>query len=241
MEVAYDLHVHSCLSPCGDDDMTPANIAGMAALKGLSVVALTDHNSAKNCPAFFKACEEVGVLPIPGMELTTAEDIHLVALFKTLAEAMAFDTWLQDIRVRIPNRVDIFGRQQIMDENDNVIGEEPDLLINALSYDIESLVTEARAHGALCYPAHVDKEANGILATLGFLPEEPKFSVFEVHDAEKIPAYLGTHLPGGAKTVTSSDAHYLWDIREAEEAGRMEIPEELTGDEARAWILGSLL
>lgn len=101
MEVAYDLHVHSCLSPCGDDDMTPANIAGMAALKGLSVVALTDHNSAKNCPAFFKACEEVGVLPIPGMELTTAEDIHVVALFKTLEEAMAFDTRLQDIRAWI--------------------------------------------------------------------------------------------------------------------------------------------
>jgi len=65
----YDLHIHSCLSPCGDDDMTPNNIAGMAALKGLNIVALTDHNSTKNCPAFFEACKKQGIIPIAGMEL----------------------------------------------------------------------------------------------------------------------------------------------------------------------------
>ena len=69
-ELAYDLHIHSCLSPCGDDDMTPANIAGMAALKGLDAVALTDHNSCKNCPAFLAAAKEYGIIGIPGMELT---------------------------------------------------------------------------------------------------------------------------------------------------------------------------
>ena len=76
-----DLHIHSCLSPCADDDMTPADAAGMARLAGADVAALTDHNSAANCPAFFAACEAYGVVPVGGMELTTAEEIHLVCLF----------------------------------------------------------------------------------------------------------------------------------------------------------------
>ena len=87
----YDLHLHSCLSPCADDDMTPYNIAGMAMLLGLQLLALTDHNSAKNCPAFFSACREYGLVPVPGMELCTAEEIHLICLFPSLADAMAFD------------------------------------------------------------------------------------------------------------------------------------------------------
>lgn len=81
MNLAYDLHIHSCLSPCGDDDMTPANIAGMAALKGLDVVALTDHNTCRNCPAFMAAAAEYGVLAVPGMEINTSEEVHAVCLF----------------------------------------------------------------------------------------------------------------------------------------------------------------
>lgn len=81
MERFYDLHLHSCLSPCADNDMTPVNIAGMGMLNGLSVMALTDHNSCGNCPAFFEACRSYGITPVAGMELTTAEDIHVVCLF----------------------------------------------------------------------------------------------------------------------------------------------------------------
>ena len=73
-ELSYDLHIHSCLSSCGDDDMTPGNIVGMAAIKGLDVIAVTDHNSCRNCPAVLKLAEQYGVLAIPGMELTTAEE-----------------------------------------------------------------------------------------------------------------------------------------------------------------------
>ena len=87
----YDLHIHSCLSPCGSEDMTPYNIAAMAALKGLDVIAVTDHNSCKNCPAVLAAAKEYGVLALPGMELTTSEEVHAVCLFETLDAAMAFD------------------------------------------------------------------------------------------------------------------------------------------------------
>ena len=103
----YDLHVHSCLSPCGDDEMTPCNIAGMAFLAGVRIVALTDHNSCKNCPAFFAACEEYGVTPVPGCELTTSEEIHMVCLFEGLKQAMDFDEAIQPYRMMLKNRVEI--------------------------------------------------------------------------------------------------------------------------------------
>lgn len=127
-ELFYDLHVHSCLSPCGDENMTPANIAGMAALKGLELVALTDHNSCRNCPAFLAAARAQGIVGIPGMELTTSEEVHAVCLFPKLEQAMDFDRFVYEQLLKVKNRPEIFGKQQIYDENDSVCGEEPCLL-----------------------------------------------------------------------------------------------------------------
>lgn len=214
----YDLHIHSCLSPCGDDDMTPNNIAGMGTLNGLNIMALTDHNTCKNCPAFFKAAKKNGIVPVAGMELTTAEDIHAVCLFPDLATAMAFDEWLQGARILIPNRPDIFGNQLILDENDEVIGEEPHLLSNATNITIDEAYRVVREHGGICYPAHVDREANGIIATLGTFPEESDFTAAEFHDGENISSYIETY-PGlrDKRVIVSSDAHYLWNIKEKNE------------------------
>ena len=93
MELYYDLHIHSCLSPCGDNDMTPANIVGMAAVKGLDVIAVTDHNSCKNCEAAMAAGEEYGVLVVPGMEICTAEEVHAVCLFRTFPGPWNLTGW----------------------------------------------------------------------------------------------------------------------------------------------------
>ena len=128
MRYSYDLHVHSCLSPCADNDNTPNNIAGMAHLSGIKIVALTDHNSAKNCPAFFEAAKRYGIVPVAGMELTTSEDIHVVCLFEELENAMRFDEFIAAKRVLIKNRTDIFGDQLILDGNDEMIGTEEHLL-----------------------------------------------------------------------------------------------------------------
>ena len=113
----YDLHIHSCLSPCGDDDMTPENIAGMAALKGLGIVALTDHNSCKTV-RIFRGLQKNGIIPVAGAEITTCEDVHAVVLFESLCGAMEFDKMLFGKRTLIKNRPDIFGRQIIYGEND---------------------------------------------------------------------------------------------------------------------------
>ncbi len=213
----YDLHIHSCLSPCGDNDMTPNNIAGMAALKMLDIVALTDHNTAKNCPAFFKACKANGIIPIAGMELTTAEDIHIVCLFETLEAAMEFDSYVQTKRIFIKNRVDVFGEQLILDGDDNLIGTDEYLLSNATVLSLDEAYDAAVSHGALVYPAHIDRQSNGIISTLGMLPETPGFSAVEYHNASEKSGYE-TRFPilSEKKIVVSSDAHYLWDINERE-------------------------
>ncbi len=216
MKYSCDLHLHSCLSPCGDDDMTPNNIAGMAVLNGLEIVALTDHNSCKNCPAFFTACKRQGLVPIPGMELTTAEDIHLVCLFETLEAAMEFDREIQSHRLGVKNRPEIFGNQLILDGDDLPIGTEDALLINATDLAIEAAARLARAFGAAVFPAHVDREANGLLAILGAMPEEPRFSAVEFHDGQNIAPYTARFEGlSGKRTVVSSDAHNLWSIQEA--------------------------
>ncbi len=213
----YDLHIHSCLSPCGDDDMTPNNIAGMASLAGLNIVALTDHNTAKNCPAFFEAAKRNGIIPVAGMELTTAEDIHLVCLFEELDSALNFDSFIQDKRMLIPNRTDIFGEQMIMNGSDEVIGTEEYLLSNATYITVDEAPSLVKGFGGICYPAHIDREANGIIATLGIFPDDENFVCAGFHNGERIAEYqsrfsvLKSRIP-----VVSSDAHYLWDIRDKE-------------------------
>ena len=212
----YDLHIHSCLSPCADNDMTPCNIAGMAAIKGLGIVALTDHNSTKNCRAFFAAAKRHGIVPIAGMELTTAEDVHIVCLFPTLEAAEKFDDEYRSFRILYKNRKDIFGDQLILDEEDNVIGEEEHLLLNASTLSIEEAGLLARKYGAAVFPAHIDRDENGIIAALGCVPETPHFHAVEFRDRESIGEYSEKYGLSDKLILTDSDAHYLWDISEAE-------------------------
>lgn len=212
----YDLHLHSCLSPCGDNDMTPNNIANMAVLNGLQIIALTDHNSCKNCPAILKAAKELPLTVIPGMELCTSEEVHVVCLFYSLAEAMAFDAYVHEKLPDIQNRPDIFGEQRILDEQDNLIGTEPKLLINAADISVMDLKELSQQFHMLCFPAHIDKDSNSIIANLGWIPEECAFTAVEIAHEENIGPYREQY-PNirPMRVVTDSDAHYLWDIAEA--------------------------
>ncbi|MBR6502192.1 MAG: PHP domain-containing protein [Clostridia bacterium] len=210
----YDLHIHSCLSPCGDDDNTPNNIAGMASLCGLNVVALTDHNTTENCPAFFEAARRYGIVPIAGMELTTSEDIHVVCLFETLENAMAFGQKVKEYRIPIKNRPDIFGSQQILDGQDNIIGEEENLLINATLISINEVPDLVGEFGGVCYPAHIDRQSNGVISILGTFPCSPFFKCAELHDGEKKDEYVQKYGLQDKIFIVSSDAHNLGDMRD---------------------------
>lgn len=215
-KIFYDLHIHSCLSPCGDEDMTPANIMAMANLKNLDLIAVTDHNSCKNCPSVMAYGMKEGILVIPGMELCTQEEVHVLCLFARLIDAMDFDAYVYERLIKIENQEIIFGRQQIYDENDRCVGTEPNLLINAtrIIYDeLDDLM--GKFHG-IYIPAHIDKNANSLLSNLGFIPPTSKFTWAEVKDVTRLEElkrdnpYLNQ-----CDIITNSDAHSLGLINEA--------------------------
>ncbi len=212
----YDLHTHSCLSPCASNDNTPCDLLGMASICGINILALTDHNTCKNCPAFFKAAKQYGIIPVAGMELTTAEDVHIICLFETLEDGMNFDAEIQNHRIFIENRMDIFGEQLILDESDNVIGEEMHLLSNATDLSIEDVPNLVEKFNGVCYPAHIDRLYNGIISVLGTFPQTPHFSAFEIRDLKNKEEYTERYSLSDKICVVSSDAHYLTDIKDAE-------------------------
>lgn len=214
----YDFHIHSCLSPCGDDDMTPANIAGASTLAGLNIVALTDHNTTKNCKAFLESAKQYGIIGVAGMELTTAEDIHMVCLFERLSDADAFDEEIERHIVKIKNRPEIFGRQQVCDSEDNVLYEVEYLLSNATDISVDDVPDLVKRFNGVCFPAHIDRTANGIVSVLGTFPQNLEVDCFEVHNISTAEEYIGrfNHLKDKV-CLTGSDAHYLWDLRDAED------------------------
>lgn len=212
----YDLHLHSCLSPCGDNDMTPYNLVNMAAINGLEVIALTDHNTCKNCPSAIKVGEEAGVLVIPGMELTTSEEIHVVCLFEDVRGAAEFSDHVYDRLPPISNRPDIFGEQRVTDEADGVIETLDKLLINATDISVMEVVPLVAKYSGHCYPAHIDKSSYSIISNLGGIPPECGFTAAEISKNGDDLALMGIYPElKGMRRIHSSDAHYLEDIADA--------------------------
>jgi len=218
IKVSYDLHIHSCLSPCGDDDMTPANIANMAKINGLDVIALTDHNSCKNCPALLAEARRIGLLAIPGMELTTQEEVHVLCLFPDLNKAMEFDSFVYDHLMPFPNREDIFGQQLVYNENDAVTGKVEYLLSNSTDLSFDYVYDIAASYGGIMIPAHINKASNSLLNNLGFIPPDSKFACVEVADRGMIPelAERNPYLKN-CRFICNSDAHYLEKIHDGTE------------------------
>ena len=224
MKYFYDLHIHSCLSPCGDMDMTPNNLVNMAKLLGLDVIALTDHNTSLNCEAAMKVGDEVGLLVMPGMELTTAEDIHAVCLFPSLDRALAFSEYVDNNRIKVKNKAEIYGRQVIMDENDEEKGEIEHLLLPASFIGISEANAKAREFGGICYPAHIDRDSLSILSVLGEIDPACGFTTAELADISKLGELRAQHpILDGMNIITCSDAHYLENMREA--ANTLDLPE----------------
>ena len=148
------------------------------------------------------------------MELTTSEDIHLVCLFENIDSALDFDRYLQERRVLIKNRADIFGDQLIMDGNDDVTGNDEHLLPNATTISLEEAPELIKSYGGICYPAHIDRDANGIIAILGTVPPTPHFDCVEMRDADRIPEYKEKYGLSDKLILVNSDSHYLTDIND---------------------------
>lgn len=222
MKCAVDLHLHSCLSPCADDDMTPNNIAGMAYVKQLDCIAVTDHNTALNLPAVQKVADAMGVVLLPGIEVTSREEVHVLTYFPTVDDAVDFGVMVYEHLPPLPNNKAIFGNQLILDEEDEVTGELDKLLIQATDLSIEEIARRCECAGGLCVAAHINRSSNSLLANLGFLPPRPVFAALEVYRAAPAPGVdTGTY-----KILYASDAHRLGDMSEREFF--VELPERST-------------
>ncbi|MBR6977140.1 MAG: PHP domain-containing protein [Lachnospiraceae bacterium] len=212
----YDFHMHSCLSPCGDDDMTPANLVGMAFVNGLQAIALTDHNSCLNCPAAYAHAAEYGITFIPGMELTTMEEVHVLCLFPTVERALRWSEYVYPRILNVKNKPEIFGNQRVMNEEDVQVDEIEKLLISATDISFDAVYDLMEEFGGVMVPAHVDAGSYGLIANLGFVPPESRFRTAEFEHEENVPVYeKADPYFGTCRKIYDSDAHYLENISEA--------------------------
>jgi len=207
-ELYYDVHIHSCLSPCGDEDMTPQNIVQMMALAGYEVIAVADHNSTRNCQAVIEAAAGAGLLAVPAMELCTREEVHVICLLPDLATAELFTDYVYTKLPDMENRADIFGRQLHMDGLDQLLGEEGKLLISATDIGIYEVYDLVKSYGGTAIPAHVDRQSFSILSNLGFYDPAMQFPAIELTakcDSQAFRQVHGIELP----YIVNSDAHNL--------------------------------
>lgn len=244
MKLYYDFHLHSCLSPCGDDDMTPHDLVHMAALLGLQAVALTDHNSCLNCPAAAQVAAKIGLIFLPGMELCTAEEAHIVCLFPALEQALAFQSTVDKTMLPVRNRPDIFGEQTICNAQDEAIGTQDILLTTASSISVDTVVPLVHSFGGTAFPAHIDRPSYSVTAALGDIPPVG-FTAAEITATGDVDRLTAQYPEIQNKPLLlNSDAHRLTDINEAraflelEEATPAAIVAALNGSIPCGWYRG---
>ncbi|MHB1414918.1 MAG: PHP domain-containing protein [Chloroflexota bacterium] len=208
-----DLHVHSVLSPCADDLMLPQAVVATAQQRGLAIIGIVDHNSAENAAAFVAAAQGTGLTVIPGLEVTSREEVHVLTLFASADEALE---WQEHIYRHLPplaNDERAFGTQIVVDADDEMKVINERLLITATDLALTDIVDLVAARGGLAIPAHVDRTAFGLFGQLGFLPPDLKAPAFEVSRfADPSASALAYPSLAGKRLLQSSDAHFLAEI-----------------------------
>lgn len=240
-----DLHLHTVLSPCASREMLPTAIIKRALGLGLDLLAVTDHNCAENAQAMCEAGERVGIHVLPGMEVQTREEVHLVCLFDTVDQAWA---WQEIVYSRLPDQKNderFFGEQWIVDGQDRFVDDQERLLLVSAGIGVTEAVQQVTALGGLCIPAHVDRPAYSLIANLGFVPEDLDVVAVEIsHRTTPAKALADFPQLAGYGFIASSDAHYLRDMQ-ARNTMKMveptinEVRQALAGQNGREmWIDG---
>lgn len=219
-----DLHIHSCLSPCGDWGMSPRDIVAKSCELGLHIIAICDHNSMENAAAAMAAGESTGLCVIPGMEICSREEVHVLGLFETLDQAAKMQ---ETVYANLPgtNDAELWGTQVVANEKNEVVCENQRLLIGATTLYLDAIVDAVHALGGLCIASHVDRPSFSVISNLGFIPPDVKFDALEV--SYRVPLSEAYHrIPGIERfaCITSSDAHFIKDIGRAWTRFRLEAP-----------------
>ena len=211
-EFKADMHIHTCLSPCSDWDMSPRKIVRQSLKIGLDIIAICDHNTAENCGAVMREGESLGLPVLPGIEICSKEEVHILALFDKLEQVLAMQDYVY-AHLSGENQPEVFGHQVVANEDDEVIGENPRLLIGATGLGLYDIVTKTHSLGGISLSSHVDRTAYGIIGQLGFIPPDLEIDGVEVSYRVKL-ASAREEVPGIDKypCVAASDAHFLNDI-----------------------------
>ena len=206
-----DLHIHSALSPCADEAMTPGAIVAMALRRGLDVIGIADHNSAANVCAVMAAASGTGLVVLPCMEVQTVEEVHVLAVFDGVEGVMALHEHVYSHLPRRQNVERAFGRQTIFNKAGEPVGTEQQLLLVSTDLSLEQVCELVPGYGGLCIPAHVDRPAYGVIGVLGGIP-----AGLDVPALEMSPRYRGSgelrRAVGSMTTVCFSDAHLLQQV-----------------------------
>ena len=219
-----DLHIHTCLSPCAELDMHPSAIVNKAIEKNLDIIAICDHNSSENVEYVIKAASGKMLVVLPGMEVNSREEVHMIALFETLEALQEFQKVVYE-NLAGENNEDVFGIQAIVNEIGEVEGFNPRLLIGATSLSLNSLVDTIHANGGLAVASHIDREYFGVLGQLGFIPPDAAFDALEISALTGIKKARGLYPElSGYTFITSSDAHYISDIGRSPTGFLLEAP-----------------
>lgn len=208
-----DLHVHTVLSPCGDLDMSPINIVKEAKKKGINIIGITDHNSSLNSAVIRDLARKEGIFVLTGMEVTSKEEVHSLAFFENDFLLSEFQSFIDDSITKIPNKVDKFGYQLVVNEKEEIVSEVDYLLIIAINKSIEEVEKEVHRLGGIFILAHIDKKKNSILSQLGFIPSDLNIEAIEFSKNVNIEIFLKEKkYLEKYKYIQSSDAHYIDDL-----------------------------
>lgn len=204
--------------------MTPYNLVNMAKILGMDIIALTDHNTCQNCKSAVEVGESIGLTVVPGMELCTVEEAHVVCLFPDIDSAMSFSDFVVAGMPDVKNRPSIFGDQFIMDCGDGIIGTQEKLLTLASNISISYVHDTVAKYGGVCYPAHIDRSSFSVISNLGMITPDMKFPAVEMTDEADREKLIAEHpILKNAKIMSGSDAHYLENMKEAKH--KIELPE----------------
>jgi Uncharacterized conserved protein len=218
-----DLHIHTCLSPCGDLDMSPRNILRSAKAKGLHMIAITDHNTTRNVHVCCETGKREGIFVIPGCEVNTQEEVHCLCYFPHLGVVEEFQRYLDERMTDIRNDPDLFGYQVAVDENEVIVYEEERSLFMGIRDGIEDVERLVHLLGGIFVPAHIDRPKNSVLGQLGFIPFELEYEALEVSKRITTGDFVTMHPElAGKRILQNSDAHYLDEIAGAHNRFYME-------------------
>ena len=205
-----DLHVHTVLSPCAEIEMLPPLIVQEALERSIRLIAITDHNASANIEAVQKAALDSGLIVLPGMELQTREEVHVLCLFDSLEQVEAFSAFLAPLTPSMENNPEYFGIQLVVDEFGELVREEKQLLLTSINISIESALKKVNELGGLLIPAHVNRKGFGLIETLGFVPDDINIEALEVSrhldPAQAVKAFPQTR---GYPIIQNGDAHRL--------------------------------